>query len=383
MRSGQPEQAQEQFTRALAEPQLGPTARYYLGVLAFEGYRLKKAQSEFEQVQSEKPNSELAAQSQLYLDAIEQAKQDRYRIYASTGYQYDSNVGLLNDLLEVQQPDGENRADSRLVLQAGGSGVVWENESTYALAGYDFFQSLHAELDQYDVQDHRVWSELVHEAAPWTFDLGLAWDYYLLDQSSFVDQLAGIAAATFQEGDWGESKLFYQLRKQNFRLDPFDGTTLATGDKVGVRDALIHTVGLRQYWNLDGPQNRVYAGYAWESHDADENDPQAQAFAYQGNHGQVGLEWDLPAGIEAAIEIEYRQDRYDADSAEFSLDSQGNGNNKRREDDELRGIVALRKRLNDRFSATISYIGSDNDSKDERFDYTRHIGSVSVEAELW
>jgi tetratricopeptide (TPR) repeat protein len=391
LRGSDPEQATKHFRSAVSEPQLGTTARYYLGMLAFEDFKFDEAREQFTAVAADKPNSEIGVQSQRYLKAIKQSEQNRYRVYASVGAQYDSNVALLNDLLESQAA-GElddlqglnDRADERLTLQAGASGVIWEDAHSYAVVGYDFFQSLHADLDEFNLQDHRVWSEFVREAGLWTFDLGVAWDYYFLDQSSFLDQLAVITSASFDETDFGTTKIFYQARQQSFHLSPFNGTTQQpSGNTVGMRDALIHNAGLWQYFDLGGEGDRVYVGYTWEMLDADENDSQAQSFAYTGNHGHVGLEWTFPGGIDLDVQIEYREDRYDKDSALYSRDSQDNLTGERREDHELRGLIALRKRLSDRLSTTISYVGSDNDSDDARFDYDRNIASLSFEAEIW
>ena len=377
-RLGQYDAAIEELQSAAASPPLTPTARYYQGVIAYDRRQYGDARGHFEYVAAERPSTEIGRQAATYLERLDRAWADRFDFRTSVAFQYDSNVGLVNGLIEDVQ---SSRDDGRVVFQARASALALDGESTSLSVGYDFFQSLHFELAEFDIQNHAVWAEGSHALGPVEATLFASWDYYLLDTESFLDETTVSPSLAVSAVALGDTVLRYVWRRRHFRLDPFNGSEVGEAS-VGSRNADIHTMGFRQHFDTLNDRWRAFVGYAYEIHDAEDGDAAAEAFAYDGHQFEAGTAVDLAEGLEATLEFRYRTEQYSDESGGFSLDGDGTPNGRRREDQEARAIVAVRKDLSDRFAVTVAYLGVDNSSDDARFEYTRHIGSLSLETKF-
>src|SRR5262249_7134088 len=150
-----------------------------------------------------------------FLDRIRQGRGARYNLYGAVGFQYDSNV--------VLAPSGDvikgigRQSDGRATIDVGGTYVPWRNEYTVLSVGYEFYQSLHFKLTDFNLQDHRPNIGIAVDAG--IFQLGLQgrYDYYLLDTDSFLDEVTGLPWLAIPEGDIGRTELFYRLRRRQFR----------------------------------------------------------------------------------------------------------------------------------------------------------------------
>jgi hypothetical protein len=102
----------------------------------------------------------------------------RYQLYGGTGLEYDSNVVLAPLDGEVAVGFG-TQADGRAIFLAGGRYQIWRAQHVQLGVGYDFFQSLHFELTEFNMQDHRP--SLAVTGAVGLVDGGVlgAYDYYL------------------------------------------------------------------------------------------------------------------------------------------------------------------------------------------------------------
>ncbi len=173
----------------------------------------------------------------------------RFDFEASAGAEYDSNISVI-------QLDTATSADDIAAVFDATIGVEGDLASSTTLrAGYDFFQSLHADFTNFDLQTHRASAGLTQEIGDISFDL----DY------SFVDASLG-------------RKGFLTINRIAPALSGFIGKTLfwrleyVYTDKNfarrTARDAKVNAGALSLYYFLDGTRSYWTLRYRYEDENA-------------------------------------------------------------------------------------------------------------------
>jgi tetratricopeptide (TPR) repeat protein len=371
LRLGQFAGAHASFAHAAAaDPTLDLAVHYYQGVTAFREAQWKAAETQFTAVVNMSPDSAMGREARAFLSKLHEARpggQRRYHLYASAGFQYDSNVVLApsNEVLKSQL--GISRqADGRAVLSAGGIYTPWQTDRSALSVGYEAYQTLHFKLTDFDIQDHRINVQLVHQVG--RFQLGILgrYDYYFLKDQSFLQEATALPWLTLPEGRTGRTEVYYRMRRRDF-LD----------QRFSLRNAFNHSAGARQYLYLGAPERYVALGYRYDHEAPVTHDIAAKSFEYDGHELDAGVGWVLPHGIAAEVDYAYRRQSYAAESrlngatGDAAIDG--------REDDEHLIIVALHRQLTPWLGITAAYFGNLNNSNDLRYDYERHIASFTAE----
>ena len=349
--------ARQSFQRAASDPSLTLSARYYEGVADYREGRTQQAQEKFAYVTNASPDSAIGREAAAFLDKLRQAPPAKsYRVYADVGLQYDSNVVLAPDDQAIKSSLAiSQQADGVAVFSFGGAFIPWQNPQLQLVMGYDFFQSVYFTLNEFNLQDHRPSAQLA--GAAWGVNFGLlgSYDYYRLEDESFLQDFTALPWLTIPEQGIGRTELFYRMRRRDFFDDPF--STL--------RDSFNHATGIRQVVNLGGAERYGAVGYQFDREDA-VNSP-GDEFAYDGHEVNAALGWLLPYAVGSEVAYGYRHESY-------APESDG------RRDDEHRVSVILEKWLTAYVGLGLGYLGAINDSTDEEFAYERHIVSLSVRA---
>jgi len=355
---GQTAAARENFQRAAVDPELQLSARYYAGVADYREGKLDDAREHFTYVVNTNPTAEVGHEAREFLDQIAQAGPTRpYLLYGAVGFQYDSNVVLApNDGAIKSDLNISQQSDGRATINAGGMYIPWRNEQWEFSVGYDFYQSLHFELTDFNLQDHRPYGQLTWNAGPVQLGILGRYDYYFLDTDSFLQDGVGLPWVTIPEGDVGSAQVFFRVRRNDFYKQSYR-----------IRDAVNYGTGIRQMFNLGAPERYAFLGYAFDYEDPIHLDVDSRQFGYSGNQGESGIAWGFPYAITAELDYTYRQESY-------FHQSQG------RHDDVSYVVVALRKQLNEYLDVTAGYFGTFNYSNKAPYDYDRQIGSVALEA---
>jgi hypothetical protein len=245
--------------------------------------------------------------------------------------------------------------------------VAWHNDNVKFSLGYDFFQSVHFDLVGFNLQDHGPSAEVTINAGPVQFGTFARYDYYLLENDSFLQEGTLLPWLTIPEGDLGRFEFYSRIRRRDFKKIDFR-----------VRDAFNYAVGLKQVIYLGSPDRYCSVGYQFDREDPVINNrlvnqDEANGYGYDGNEANIGLGWTLPASVTASGTFAYRHERYKPTSA-----NQDQGN-QIRHDDELMTTVALSRPLTDHLDVTVAYLGNFNNSTNALFDYDRSIASVAME----
>lgn len=354
LRLGQYDAARGDFERAASDPELRPSARYYEGVLDYIAQRWPQAQASFEYVIATRPGTEIGGEAHHFLDRMGARQTTPYHLYGTAGLEYDSNVVIapLDEAAKLRQGVSK-QSDGRVILGAGGAGVLWRNNWAQLSLGYDFFQSLQFDLHDFNLQDHRPSVQFAGKQGPFRFGLFARYDFYLLGNQRFLQQGTGVPFVSYDEGDVGRTELFLRLRRRDFLRQPYSG----------VLDSWNYAPGLRQVFNLGTPQRTISIGYRFDRDDT--LFAGGDAFAYDGHEIDVGLSWAIgdPYSLDFAYAFRYE---------DYAPASGG------RVDRVHLPIAAFRWNINDRWGMTLAYLGTWNDSNRVDFDYERHIASLSI-----
>lgn len=363
MRSGQPAAAAEAFGEAEElDASLATTARYYHGVAAVRSGDREGAREKFLAVkdQTDKPALARAAAEQLE----ELGAGRSYRLYGSVGFEYDSNVVLVadDDTLGDAELDSigvSNKDDGRTVIAAGAFYTPYQRDGLGVSLGYELFQSVHFDLSEFDLQDHRATLGIAYERSPITLGVATTYDYYLRQTKSFLGEVAVLPWLRHTSERWGSTDLYYRMEDRTFHGIHFGK------DVEDFRGGRNHAAGIAQTVPLAGGAGYVSLGYRFDHDDADHSD--GRAFDYDGHLLDFELGWSLPAGIELATGYSYKYEDYA---------SQSDG----REDNVHHAKLALRRALTDVLAVRAEYRATVNDSNEDLYEYERHVATIALEA---
>jgi len=363
LRLDQPAQARPLFVDAGADPSLDVASRYYQGVVDFREAKWTDAQEQFEYVVATDPGSAYGREAASFIDRLRTSSAPpKYRLYGGVGFQYDSNVLLApSDNAIKQQFEVGKQEDGRFTLNGGATYSLLRTDNVNLSVGYDFFQSLHLDLHDFDLQDHRPGIQLVVDEGPVRIGILGRYDYYLRDGNSFLQEATAMPWITVAAGGEGRTEIFYRMRFRDFIEEPFDG----------VRDAFNHGVGVRQFIYLGSQERSLAVGYRFDSEDP--TNSFGDEFGYDGHEVNGGLAWTFPWEISAEADYLFRHESYSTESS-----SESPMGSKRR-DKEHNAIVVFSKILTPYLRVTTAYFLAINDSNKDAFEYDRHIGSLAFE----
>jgi len=362
---GEPEKASASFSRAgKLDPSLAPSASYYRGVCAERLGDREEARARLEEARDAAGAPALADAASRRLQALESTHERPYVLYGSVGFEYDSNVALVTDDGALQDAQLSSvgitdESDGRSTIVAGATYMPGLKAPVALAIGYELFQSLHFDLDEFDMLDNRLAAALDSPCGPLTCGLGASYDYYLRDTESFLGEAAVGPYLRRHDERWGDSEIYYRFRDRTFHGTHFD---LTLDD---LRDGTNHAVGLRHQFALSGEGRDLGVGYVYDHDEADNGE--GSAFDYDGHALEAWIDWALPARIGSSLGYAYKFEDYDDDS---------DG----REDDEHHVALELRRPILDHFAVVGGYSYTLNDSNQDAFHYDRHLGSVALEA---
>lgn len=357
LRLGQLDAARGNFERSANDPRLSLATSYYQGVVAYQSKDRSSAEAHFKQVVAAQPDSEMAREANRFLEAIANgstiASSALYSVYAEVGFQYDSNVQLAPSDDSIKSDQGiSDQADGRATILAGGTLTPWRSEHAQLSLGYEFFQSLHFDLDDFNLQDHRPVVQFSYDWAPVRMGVQGRYDFYLQQTHSFLQQAQVVPWFAIDEGEWTHSELIPRFRYRDFLDDPEDP----------VLDGFNYSVLARQYLHLGQADRYLYVGYRFDHEDPSDHD--GEPFGYDGHEINTGIGFTLPAEIGLQAEYAFRHESY------------GDGSKGRDDDEHLVGF-AISKALFEHFSVTLAYFGDFNRSNKGPFRYDRNVGSIA------
>jgi tetratricopeptide (TPR) repeat protein len=363
------------LNEAKADPEVQAAARYYAGlVLAHQG-DTAAAHDAFAQVAKEQPQSEIGRAAQRYEapaearqppSAIGRGPQQPWSVYAKLGFEYDTNV-VIGPSDSASKAAGISRqGDGRTVLGAGGGYTLLDADVGSLRASYDFYQSIHFRLTDFDLQGHRLRLDAASHPGLLSYGLSGTYDFYALDYQSFFQELLGTPWLAVAEGPDAATQLYYTVRGRDFFRKPYDPA----------RDAVDHAFGLRQFLVLGDVERVLSFGYQFDSEGSlTHGSVIARDFDYNAHQLDVGLTATLFGLVRGQVAYLFRLEDYRFPNSR-AIDGV------RRHDNEHQIAVALEHDLTSALALTCDFVGVINNSNIPNFAYDRDIVSVGVRVQF-
>ncbi len=373
--------ARQSFQRARErDPAIAVASRYYEGVADYRAGNTLRAQESFTFVQETSPDSAIGQQAASYLTLLRRGRIGKYSLYASVALTYDSNV-VLAPGNQTAATSVSNQADGAFNIDVGGIYIPWETDQFTLSIGYDFFQSLYFQLQDFDLQDHRPLAQLVWNPGPVEIGLLGRYDYYLLETSSLLEDITGLLWMGIPEEGFGRSEMSFHVRDRNaYQTDfrPLSGFSWAA--RVG------------QAVQLGSPEHVFIVGLQGDSDDTRDfkmhgmscknGNPPCGQYSYNGIQVEAGLAWRFTPTLDAEAGFLYRNEDYAQPSESFPNPGTFMPGPPRREDREYRAALSINQRLTDILWLNLAYLGTWNLSNKVDFQYNRQIGLVGVELRM-
>ncbi|HYB98710.1 MAG TPA: tetratricopeptide repeat protein [Candidatus Limnocylindrales bacterium] len=342
--------------QGLSAAEASPTARYYRGLAAYRAGDKAAAEADFAYVVQNAPDSEIGRQARVFLEQIGETDAVVFRLHGGAAMEYDSNVALAPDDDFIASLYGvSDEDDFRTVITAGAAYSPYVTSRTHLSFAYDFLQSLHFDLDEFDVQTHKAQGQLALFRGPATIGLTGQYEFSLLDFESLAHGITAFPWIRFEEEGLGRTELYYRMRYRDFVHDDFDP----------LRDNVNHAPGIRQILDLGAPGRVLMFGYRFDFEDATAGI--GRRFEYLGHQVEAGVEWPLTDAMTASAMYAFKVKDYDDAS-------------RGRDDEEHHVITRVEHRLNRFLWLAGSYVFRGNYSDKANFEYYRHIVSLGLEA---
>ena len=345
------------------DPDLTLQSRFYAGLSHYKMSNYEQAKKEFAFVGEFGAGTDTAVAALQYLDIIAGLTK-RYYGGVSTGFQYDTNVAVEAEDIDIVSDKSAPRAV--FFFNIGFNPYI---KPDAVLGGnYSFYMNFNKDLEDFNIQDHRInlygakKTEL--GGTPVSFFLDYFYDIVLIDgtpASHLFSQSQSVSPqVSFQWTPYTSTIFSYEFRYNNFKDFP-------------ERDAVNNNFTIAELFSIYNGRLLLKPGFNFEVNSAKEV-PNTFNFDYVSPEGFLEALAFLPFEITAFFEFNYyRQNYYNDD---FN-----------RVDDQFSVEVAVSKRLYKILYLDLGYVHVSNLSDTDfpppnPFEYDRDIFSVTLTAKF-
>jgi len=351
-------------TAAKLEPLIRYKAHYYVGLSYLTQDKPQEAQQAL-QIVTQSPDTDLAFRAANLITEINKQSQapgadKRWQLRVGVGSQFDSNV--------VLQPDDgavpgqiSDKEDFRFTFSFGGRYDLWRTSSTYLMADYSFYQTVHTDISDFDLQSH-LFRLIGAWAVSRSLNVGLegGTNYFRVGNDDYLHEIYGLPFVSFFAKPWAYTYLSYRLTNEDYLTSFFDSA----------RDGITQTMAVRQYFLLDEFDRYLFLGYQYEV-----DSPGLRVgndFEYDGNQVEVGVRSPLPFDLVGEATYSFRNKDYNFANSRTNF-------TRERNDDMHNVLLILRRKLTPYLEVNLSYSATVNNSNIDDFQYDRHIVSLGFD----
>ncbi|GBD95914.1 MAG TPA: tetratricopeptide repeat protein [Nitrospirae bacterium] len=274
-----------------------------------------------------------------------------YELSISAGGQYDSNV-----ILETSNPPvgADRKSDARALVYITSGATLFKRGRAKLKADYNFYQSIHKHLNDFNVQYHKI-TPVLEIAASGIFkpSVGYSLEYTLLAGELYSRVHTSYGKVTVTEGEKLSTEVIYEYRDNKYR----DSNKFQTNS---IRSGYKNSAGIRQNFYLSRLSGDAY--YFSDSERAKEG-----YWNFNGYRSGAELTCKITSPLYINVSGEYNERRYRDDYPVFQ---------ERRLDSMQQFSVKLTYIFSDRISASITDTYIVNNSNLSIFDYKRNITGI-------
>ncbi len=344
------QKAKEFLGQALAIDSSDWRVKYELGVVLYGLGENEKAIDSFTEIEEGDADETLKTAARGYLDRIAgkgAREKKKLSVDLLGGFQYDSNVILDPEIPSVTK---EKKADWRALVTVDGKYAFLDSGKTSAEAGYMFYQSVHKDLEDFNVQQHNLklagrydMTERVKLGLKYGFSYSSAGG----DHYSTFNQLTPFAAVSFSPDSLTEFRYSYEAEKF-FNSAAFSANSARNGNNNAV--GLTHTVRLSKTAG-------IAAGYTYDKDSTD-----TAFWDYTGHKGSLRVQGEFRA-VKVFAAASYYDKKYGGVSA-FT---------EKRHDETQEYSLGLTRDMGNNLSLDVSELYIINDSNLAPYEYKRNI----------
>ncbi len=360
--SGNEQEGEKLLKKALKLEPLSLRANFEMGTLYYKRGIYDEARDYFETVRRHTPGTDLSDSAEYYISEIEKkkVKVKNWAVSISAGMQYDSNVIL--EPSDGTLPEGiSGKSDWRGFTYIDGKFTPSVTDNLTVGMTYSFYQSIHRELYDFNVQQHLPGIVLNYSASKYLFfRLLYFFEYTNVGKEDYLFAHTISPAITIAEGKGFFTNFQYKFQEKDFKNTPVFLTN-------SERDGSNNLVGITQYIPID---NVVTAslGYTYDNDSADKN-----YWSYRGNSGELGVRVDFGKGWNLDLSgIYYRKD-YKAEYPDTD---------EKRKDTTKTCITNLTKSFDSKVDITAGWLYEKNSSNIDIYDYKREIVTFMLRVHL-
>jgi tetratricopeptide (TPR) repeat protein len=352
-RLGNTDTAEELLKKMLDEGETAEDVYFELGRIAYVKADCSSAESylsTFIDVTDDESRKNYASSliDDCKADKKPETAEAKYRLNITAGFEYDSNVVLepSNPVVRADEDD-----DGRAVFLLNGGLIFAETEDVRIRGDYLFYQSLHFDLNDFNVHYHKP-----SMSAEFLFSKNVIPTVgYRFEYVYFGDDLYGSINTLFGELNIRESKncnldLIYEYRYHKYwDTDLFRTNSLRTGRR--------YRAGVRQNFTWNDLEGDIHYYY---------NDKRARVdyWEFTGNRVGTTLSYQITEPVLARISADYYNRDYDGTFPGATRD---------REDDMYRIAIRLTYAFTDRIAVSLTERYTRNDSNMATYDYDRNV----------
>ena len=360
--SGNEQDGERFLKKALKLDPLSPQTNLELGIFYYKKGFHAEARDFFETAKHNAQETDLSDFAEAYIENIDQKeiKVKNWALNLTTGIQYDSNVIL--DSSAGPLPEGISRkSDWRGIIFFEGKITPLLTDHISLGPTYSFYQSLQAELTDFNVQQH---------LPGFLLDISLSknvilkafynYEYTTVGNEEYVSAHNISPVVTIAEGSGFFIVLRYQYQDKDFKdSDMFPNNS--------ERDGFNNLGGISQYV----PLTRLCLLGLHYTYDYDS--AAEKYWSYRGNAGHADLRFDLGKNWILDLYGQYYRKDYKADYP---------GTSTKRSDKMTTFYSNLTKTFASRFDITAGWTYVNNKSNIDVFEYDRNIATLTIRVSL-
>jgi hypothetical protein len=360
--SGNEREGEIFLKKSLKLDPLSPQTNLELGMLYYKKGFYAEARDFFETAKNNAEGTELSDLAEAYIENIDQEgiQVKNWALSLTAGGQYDSNVIL--DSGSGPLPEGISRkSDWRALIFIEGKFMPRLTDQITLGPTYSFYQSLHAELTDFNVQQHlpgllcdiSLSKNVLLKASYY-------YEYTKVGNEEYVSAHSISPVITLSEG-----KGFFTILRYRYQDKDFKDSDMFPDNSE--RDGLNNLAGISQYI----PLTRL--GLLGVHYTYDYDSAAEKYWSYRGNAGHVDLRFDLGESWVLDLYGQYYRKDYQADYP---------GTSTTRVDKTTTFYSNLTKTFASRFDVTVGWMYVDNNSNIDVFEYDRNIATLTLKVSL-
>jgi tetratricopeptide (TPR) repeat protein len=379
---GEYDAAPERFKKAITlSPDLTPTAQYYSGVAHLRRGALAEAREALEATIAAEPDTEHGRSAKELLAQVEAAEAgppSRWKVNASAGTEYDTNVVLLPGGTSPPAGTGISRqADWRAVLAGSLDYQAIRMDRFVAGLNFSVYQTFQAKLTGFNIEDLQPTAYAQYQFGSVSIGASYIYNYTLVGQSPYLNANTGLGVVTVTESPATYTQFQFRYMNKDFR----NGRFLLNSARSGKN----WLAGVTQYLAFAENKGRMWTGFIFDTDvtggghptvAGPPNTPDNADWDYKGYHITTGLEMPPVLDWELSLAFDWIYQHY-ANPNSFSTDGIT-----RRRDNIYSTTVALSRDLTEHFTLTLQYAYTRDDSNIDVFQYVRNIYTISLGAQF-